>query len=246
MGQPSPQNIGIEQHSLPRSVCLHLLPGAVVSIAYLLIARPLSEAGFPSMFALCVAYVGIVPLELGYLLYLGRKRVGRLTLEGIVLYREKLSPLQYLIWVPLLFVISAGLLFALTPLSDLLFESFFQWVPGWALLDPGSKTYGRATLIITIIVVAVFVVVVYPVIEELYFRGYLLPRITRLGNGAIIVNSLLFGIYHFLEPWSLVARFVALIPVLWIVRRKENITIVIIIHCLGNLAALAALIQAAP
>ena len=43
-------------------------------------------------------------------------------------------------------------------------------------------------------------------VEELYFRGYLLPRISRLGAWAPLVNTVLFSLYHLFTPWLSVGR----------------------------------------
>jgi membrane protease YdiL (CAAX protease family) len=44
------------------------------------------------------------------------------------------------------------------------------------------------------------------VVEEMYFRGYLLPRISRLGAWAPLVNTVLFSLYHLFTPWLNVGR----------------------------------------
>jgi AcrR family transcriptional regulator len=41
------------------------------------------------------------------------------------------------------------------------------------------------------------------VVEELYFRGYLLPRISRFGGWAPVINCCLFALYHFWQPFNL-------------------------------------------
>ena len=43
-------------------------------------------------------------------------------------------------------------------------------------------------------------------VEEMYFHGYLLPRISRLGAWAPLVNTVLFSLYHFFTPWLNVGR----------------------------------------
>jgi hypothetical protein len=79
----------VEQHSLLKSIIMHLLPGIPITLFYILVAPFFVERGFPPVFALCLALVVVViPVELGFLLYLGKKANGRLSLKGIVLYRE--------------------------------------------------------------------------------------------------------------------------------------------------------------
>ena len=242
---PKPsQEQEIEQHGIALSVFLHLWPGLLFSVIYLLIAGPMDRAGYPTMLALAIAYIFIFPAELGFLYYLGKKRNGSFSLEGIVLYRQKMPLWQYFVLIPLL-VFASGIIFTiLTPLSDFLFDKgFSSWLPVWVLQDPAGQTYSQSVLWLTAIVTGVFIVVVYPIIEELYFRGYLLPRISRLREVGIILNSLLFGVYHFLLPWSLIARFLALLPPLYFVHRTKNIYFIMWIHCIGNMAALGAIVE---
>ena len=81
--------------------------------------------------------------------------------------------------------------------------------------------------------------------EELYFRGYLLPRMTRLRGWAPAVNSVLFALYHLWTPWQIVSRAVFYFPTVYAVWRKRNIFIAIWVHCLGNtLGALLSLAAA--
>ena len=45
-----------------------------------------------------------------------------------------------------------------------------------------------------------------PIVEELVFRGFLLPRSERaFGRGNVVVNGVLFTLYHLHQPWSMPA-----------------------------------------
>jgi hypothetical protein len=78
----------IEPHSLVRSIVLHLLPGVLILIFYLITAPLAVKLGFPSGTAIFIAIgVVLIPFELGYLLIQGRKRNGTLSLKGIVRFR---------------------------------------------------------------------------------------------------------------------------------------------------------------
>lgn len=86
----------VEQHPLLRSVILHLLPGVMVGAFYFLAVQPVRALGFPSYMALLLAIpVVILPVQFGYLLYQGKKRNGRFSLRGVVLYRERIPTQQY-------------------------------------------------------------------------------------------------------------------------------------------------------
>jgi hypothetical protein len=79
------------------------------------------------------------------------------------------------------------------------------------------------------------VVIGAPAVEELYFRGFLLPRLPeKLGWGAPLVHSLLFALYHIWSPWMFLARTVALLPLIFVVRWKKNLLLAILAHWLIN------------
>jgi hypothetical protein len=62
----------LEQHSLRRSVILHLLPGALIVTCYIIAAPQVVNLGFPPGLALLIGFVAVgIPLELGYLLHQG-------------------------------------------------------------------------------------------------------------------------------------------------------------------------------
>ena len=73
-----------------------------------------------------------------------------------------------------------------------------------------------------------------PLVEELYFRGYLLPRIPSRRGWAPLINVILFSLYHFFSPWQNVTRIVALIPLVYTVAWKRNIYLSIFTHCILN------------
>ena len=95
-GSATTLETGDEQHSLGRTAVLHLLPG-VLLLAWFVVAGPLAERlGAPALVAIMAGIgVVIIPFELGTLLYLGWQRNGRLSLEGVVLYREPIPLWQY-------------------------------------------------------------------------------------------------------------------------------------------------------
>ncbi len=220
----------IEKHSLLQSILLHMLPGILTGCFYFLVRQPVLAKGYPPIFALVLAGAFIlIPVELGYLLYQGKKKTGRYTLDGIISYRKAIPWWQTLVWVLIVFV-ATGIIFTLMkPVDAFLQEKIFSWLPG---LDFGlSGDYSKATLILTYALFFVFMAVLAPVVEELYFRGYLLPRMS--GKYAPVLHSFLFAVYHTFTPWMILTRTIGLLPLIYTVRKK-NITIGIIVHVLVN------------
>ena len=77
--------------------------------------------------------------------------------------------------------------------------------------------------------------IINPVVEELYFRGYLLPRISRLGWLSPLVSASLFTLAHFWQPYNYPTIFLIQLPLVYVVYWKRNIYIAILVHCAGNL-----------
>jgi membrane protease YdiL (CAAX protease family) len=76
--------------------------------------------------------------------------------------------------------------------------------------------------------------VVTPVTEEVYFRGYLLPRMGYLGGWAPAVNALLFAVQHFWQPYNWVLIFLLSLCLTYVVWWKPNIYIAMLLHGSAN------------
>lgn len=224
-----------EEHALWTSIVYHLLPGILAGLVYFLIVPFVRAQGYPTVIALIMAgALVLTPLEMGILVYLSRKNNQRL-FDGFLAYLQPLPVGQYLIWV-LIIVISTGLIITLfTPLTDLLL-GLFSWMPDEFRLDMGlSGEYSKSILILTYGWVLIFVVLIGPIVEEFYFRGFLLPRMPKkLRAWTPLIHSFLFAIYHTWTPWMAVARTAGLLPFVYIVKQKRNLWLGVIAHCLLN------------
>lgn len=114
--------------------------------------------------------------------------------------------------------------------------TIFDWVPEWFRIDRfETGTMALPILTLTIILNFIFNGVLGPFMEELYFRGFLLLRMAKLGKMAPLTNAVLFSIYHFFIPWENITRIIALIPFIYAVWYKKNIRIGIFVHCTLNI-----------
>jgi membrane protease YdiL (CAAX protease family) len=231
---------GVPQHSNLRSVVLHLLPGVFILVFFMISAPLLDTLGMPSFLALLLAIAFVlIPFELGYLLYQGKKTDGKLSLKGVVLYRKPMPWWQYAaLAVPLL--CWSGLMMKLvsSPVDNYLIHRLFSWLPYWFFTFASAENLGQYTQSALVLMGVLNVVLnglLGPIVEELYFRGYLLPRIARLGCRAPLVNILLFSLQHFFSPWQNLGRILAFTPLFYAVWWKKNIYLGMIVHCAGNL-----------
>lgn len=218
------------------SLSYHLLPGILIGAGYYLIAPRIEAAGYPSVMALILTAIFIlIPAELGILFWQGKRSNGKLSLKGVVQYPQKLALWQYVLWIVVIFISSGLIITVLNPVSTFI-EGWFDWIPENLRLGMGlSDSFIRSKLIQTYALHFVFIVIVAPLIEELYFRGFLLPRMPeKLGWGAPLFHSLLFALYHTWSPWMFLARTLALLPLIYIVRWKKNIFLGIGAHWLIN------------
>jgi membrane protease YdiL (CAAX protease family) len=230
------------QHTIPQTILLHLLPGALITTFIFLTAPVLIETGFPPVLSLYLAILLVlIPFELGFLFYQGKKLNGRYSLDGVVLFRERTPIWQMVFWIIVLFVWS-GLVFSLLPkLDTFITQTFFAWFPGWSFpanFLGNSSQYSKAAFTFTIVAGFLINGIAGPIVEELYFRGYLLPRIPASKRWSPLINVSLFSLYHFFSPWQNLTRILAFLPLGYTVDWKRNIFISIWAHCLLNIAGM--------
>jgi membrane protease YdiL (CAAX protease family) len=223
------------QHTIPQSVMLHLAPGVATLLFYIFVGNPIAVSlGYPSAFgfALSTALI-LVPIELGTLAYLGMRLQGRLSLEGVVLYRQRPPRrLASLVAVLLIWSVVVGVL--ASPLDAMLRSGLFGWVPDRFLLRIDGDAYSLALGVWMYVGLIAMSGIALPVVEELYFRGFLLPRLSRLGIWAPILEMALFALYHLWSPWLAITRFLVYLPTVYAVWRTGSVVIAIWVHCLTN------------
>ena len=110
-------------------------------------------------------------------------------------------------------------------------SELFNWIPQGFLSTENESisktdfkgTYSSEILIIVFIVSLLVNGISVPIVEELYFRGFLLPRISKYLSFAPLLNVVLWSIYHFWAPWTIFANIIVFLPVAYIVLLKRTI-----------------------
>lgn len=137
-------------------------------------------------------------------------------------------------------LISLSLLWALgifalmKPLQLFLEQHVFAWIPDWFTpsLQPNNQ-------VPSIIKFSWFLMIPFsilmPTMEEVYFRGFLLPREQLTDWRAPLLNTVLFCAYHLWSPSVFLTRVVATFPMNFFVWKYQNIFLSIIPHVLLNL-----------
>jgi membrane protease YdiL (CAAX protease family) len=154
----------------------------------------------------------------------------------MIKYFEPLKVWEYGFWVFAIILITGLIMGVMWPVAEYLQSEFFSWIPDEMMINMGlSDEYSKNNLIITYVSILLFVVIIVPTVEELYFRGYLLPRMLKsLKKWRPIFHTTLFAIYHIWTPWMIVSRILGVLPLTYVVMRKRNIYLGIISHCLLN------------
>jgi uncharacterized protein len=231
-------NTSSEQHPLGLSVFLHLFPGVVLLAGFVLLGPMFLAHGLPSLMAIIIVDAFIVlPLMIGILIYAGRTKASEPKPMPVIAYREKIEWRWFAIlttaslaWAVLAYVL-------LAPLADILRSNIFFWIPSWFELSDyvaNHENYTFGAVLATWLLALVVTSIAAPVVEELYFRGYLLPRIDRYGGKAPLINVVLFAIYHLWSLWLAPTRIVALLPLVYVVWIKRSIYVAIVVHVLLN------------
>jgi membrane protease YdiL (CAAX protease family) len=236
----------LTQHSILRSLVLHLWPGAVFT-GFIVLATAI---GIDPLFAL-FGGIGLVlaPLGLAYLALHARRTTGSWSPLKAVDYKNRVTAGRLL---PLSAALAAWFLLVLivsiATLDRFLSENVFYWMPDdlrqFASLE-GEESLSTAEVAVFLVVAFLFNGIAGPVAEELYFRGHLLPRLERYGAWAPVISTALFAVYHFFSPWRYPAIVIGFMPITWAAWRNRSIYISLASHMTINLVTVLLLFAAA-
>ncbi len=238
----------IKQHSALKSILLHLFPGIFILALIFLFSNPFftNLFGFDSNLSPILGYLmailfGVIPILLVILFFASKYETGKFNIKEIINYTEKGKLKEYLLYVPLLIVYFVILFVVIAPIiQPFIVKTFFSWWPEQynfqLILQDPSKITGYGGVKILIIFYILLSCILGPIVEELYFRGYLLPRMEKYsGKWAPFLNTVLFSVYHFFSPWENLIRIVAGYPLIYLVWKKKNIRYGMLVHILVNM-----------
>lgn len=226
--------------SSTQMIVLHLLPGTLAMLFMLIAGSLFARIGlFPSMPVLFTFVAPVLILmQLGFLYYKGKQLNGKFSLQRIVLYRNKSIPwVKTIVWSLPLFAWIAVVWYVIKPpINGFFIEHFFRWMPAYFFDEYFLKNLNQYSpaMLGTLGVLFTLSTSFGGAVEELYFRGYLLPRMESLGSWAPLVNSVLFSLYHFWSPWEGVVRLIAMLPWFYAVWHTRNIYLALLVHFIIN------------
>ncbi|MDR2582154.1 MAG: CPBP family intramembrane metalloprotease [Fibromonadaceae bacterium] len=234
------QNSNEQRLSIPIIILLGLAPGLIILFWAFVFSSPFFGINFSIVLSLMLAIIlGLIPTELGILKYIAKKENKKI--KDLILYKNKTPKLRMFLSIIISFII-LGLAFSLISSYELKLWKIFDFVPDWFRLERANLQEMKY-LQITVILTFIFNGFLGPIVEEIYFRGYLLPRMGVFGKFAPLMNSILFSLYHFFTPWQNITRIVACTPMVYSVWINKDIKIGIIVHCSGNLVGVVGMLQ---
>lgn len=177
------------------------IPTTAVSMSYLLLGH---FVNIPHLFLFCILGTFIlVPMELGIILLASKKEYGTYSLKSASNGQEKLAIWRVLILAFVFFGV-AGLLSAfVAPIEKQILAGMrsqvlnhlpvgFDWTNFEYL-----KMFSKPVLILTCVYYGIFNVLIGPITEELFFRGYLTSHYEQQNSFTPILIAILFSLYHF-------------------------------------------------
>ncbi|MEV4511631.1 CPBP family intramembrane glutamic endopeptidase [Dactylosporangium sp. NPDC049525] len=210
----------VRRFDWPATLALHLLPAA----AMFAFEAALRALGLSPQFALTLAFAFVLtPIQLGLLLHAAHRATGRwslLALPSVLSFQRRLPPRLYLMLLPSLAAIALGVAMLLDP----------------DLVPEGS---GAGVLAATLAVNGLL----RPVVQEVYFRAYLLPRLPVGGGLAVVTSAALSTVQYAGHPQLLVFMLVVQLILTAVTVRLDSVRVSVAAHCLiGAAAPLAALL----
>ena len=229
------------QFPLWKQIILHLAPGVLGVGVFVLLNEILAGKGLPSLLFLQLSLLVILVCEVGILLWTVRREAPGTGIRSVIRFTVPLPWRQLALFVGLSLIWVVAVYAALgETLDGFMRATFFSWLPSYFQLGDvleHPELYARGVRIVVWVLSLVFGALLGPLVEELYFRGLLLPRIAALGAWAPLAGAVLFMIYHLWSPWQLPIRLLAFLPMVYLIWWKRNIWIGIWAHCLLNLLA---------
>lgn len=226
--------------SILKVVAFIFIPTAILTALYIFIGYMQTVVPSLLLFSL-LAIIVLFPFEVGMVMKASKKEHGKYSLKSAFNHYNKMSPLKIFIYGFFLSGFAGVVSITIAPLENSLFaplsDKIAQTMPqyfNWNNIEY-LKQYSKEILLVTCIVYFICNVIIGPIIEELFFRGYLTSKMSRFGNFSPLIITVLFSLYHFWLPFNNLFRICAFFPAAWMAWKKKNIYIIIVFHCLCNL-----------
>jgi hypothetical protein len=223
----------MQQLSGTRSALYHLYPGIIITACFAALAPLLLKYNLPPQFSLLIVIaIAAVPLLLLHLIK-AAKAGHKNSIKELNGFNQKLPTGKLILFVSGLVVFAFLIWGATQPLNEIITKKLFNWLPDWYTVQDFTG-YSKQAILLTLILNLLLNGILAPLVEEYYFRGYLLPRMAAWGKWAFILNAVLFSLYHFWQPYIYLTLIISLLPMSWLVWKTKDLRVGIYTHCALN------------
>jgi len=224
----------MQQLTKTQTIVFHLYPGIFIAIFFSLLTPFLLQYNLPPQFSILIVIALVAIPLLVWHLSKSRREEHKQRITDVNGYQSRISTAKLILYISGL-VIFMFLIWGVTqPLNKIVAEKLFRWLPSWYTVQDFSG-YGKQAVLITLVLNLLLNGIIAPLIEEYYFRGYLLPRMAVWGKWAFVVNAILFSFYHFWQPYVYLTLLIALLPLSWAVWKTKDLRVGIYTHCALNI-----------
>lgn len=228
-----------EQLSIKKVLLLVFVPAILLLVAFVGTAVLLKEYIPVYLCLLLPIVVILVPFEIAIIGISNKKKFGKFGLQ-VAFKRHKPMPIWKIVLKSSLLFAWAGFAFTLLQTREnlLMIPSVFKFVPDFlysTTFVEQLETFPKWIIALTCIVNLIFNGLIAPIVEELYFRGYLMSRMERFGKATPFIVTVLFSVYHLFTPWENITRIIAVAPYHYYIWKDKNLYIGMLVHCACNM-----------
>ncbi len=218
-----------EKNMFLKVLLLALLPSLIAMLLYIFLGKIQNSIPSLLLFFICASIV-VIPFEI-YIIYKNKTNLS---------YKSRIKWWQLILIIGVLFGVAGLMAILITPLEHSLLSNVIDKVnnitPTYFSWD-SRNLVNYSNIIITITCVLYFLlnVIIYPIIEELFFRGVLTNKLKKYGYLAPIFVTVVFSLYHFWLPFDNLFRITAFMLPSLLTYKYNDIRISIGFHCACNL-----------
>ena len=220
----------MRQLSKTSAIVYHLYPGVLITLFFILVTPYFINNGLPPQLSMLVAIVMVVVPIIYFHLYKAKQKEELNRIKDLFSHTQKLANRKIILYTLGLIVFAFLVYGLMQPLNEVITDKFLFWLPDWYQVRDFTG-YSRNIIMLTLVLNLVLNGILAPVAEELYFRGYLLPRMETWGKVAPIVNAVLFSLYHFWQPQIYLTLIIALVPLSYLTWKTKSLKLAIYAHC---------------
>ncbi len=198
-------------------------------LLYVLFGRMQNNIPSLLLFNICVGVI-LFPFEI-YIIYKNKVHLS---------YKSTLKWWQLILLIAVLFGFAGLMTISITPLEHKLLSDVIDKVnritPTYFSWDASNlANYSDSAVIITCVLYFLLNVIIYPMIEEFFFRGVLTNELKKYGYWAPVFVTVIFSLYHFWLPFDNIFRIVIFMLPSIFAFKYNDIRISIGFHCTCNL-----------